>query len=56
MSKCKGVVREKAMFACQDNSFYMTLGLETLGVESFDKNPLGADIDKISGDTFLKEA
>ncbi|KXJ17422.1 EF-hand calcium-binding domain-containing protein 10 [Exaiptasia diaphana] len=31
-------------------------GLDTLGVERFDKNPSGADIDKISGETFLKEA
>ncbi|KAK3736393.1 hypothetical protein QZH41_017914 [Actinostola sp. cb2023] len=31
-------------------------GLDTLGIEKFDKNPAGSDIDKISSETFLKEA
>lgn len=31
-------------------------GLETLGVYVFDKNPPGADVDKISSEVFLKEA
>jgi hypothetical protein len=33
-----------------------SLGLETLGIDSYDKNPIGADIDKVSSETFMKEA
>ncbi|EDO49685.1 predicted protein [Nematostella vectensis] len=31
-------------------------GLDTLGVDKFNRDPPGADIDKITSETFLKEA
>lgn len=36
--------------------YFDFVGLETLGVKDFDKAPPGSDIDKIGGETFLKEA
>lgn len=35
---------------------FLSTGLETLGVKKFDKEPPGGDMDRISSDTFLKEA
>lgn len=31
-------------------------GLETMGVKKFDRDPPGGDMDRISAETFLKEA
>ncbi|XP_031566111.1 EF-hand calcium-binding domain-containing protein 10-like [Actinia tenebrosa] len=31
-------------------------GLSTFGIDSFDKDPPGADVDKINSETFTKEA
>lgn len=36
--------------------FCLSTGLETLGVIKFDKDPPGADDDRISAEIFLKEA
>lgn len=37
-------------------SFVFFVGLATLGVKSFNKDPPGSDMDRISSEVFLKEA
>ena len=37
-------------------SIVFCTGLETMGVKKFDRDPLGGDMDRISTETFLKEA
>ena len=37
-------------------SIVFCTGLETMGVKKFDRDPPGGDMDRISAETFLKEA
>ena len=37
-------------------SVFLSTGLETLGIKKYDKVPPGGDMDRISSETFLKEA
>ena len=37
-------------------AFYLLAAMENLGIANFNRNPTGADVDKISLDVFVNEA